>query len=549
VAQFIGPLPDGNYMVGRVDHTMQFGSSGQPSYIVLHTIGGTVGMADLRFKNPSSEASAHYGVALDGTVVQWVGESDTAYHAGSWDMDLASIGIEHEDGGQPDAPRSDALYSASSALVREICLRYAIPISRDWIIKHQEVPNATTTCPGTLDVERIVSMATGTWDAGSEPVPAPEPTADPVASSPSVTDAFSPPANVDTPQPSPSPAPDAPQPSQPPPPGPDPATQPAQQLLTGEPLRDLATALYGDAGRLPDIYRAIQGIVAESIAASQPTTPPAESVPPPPVAPAAPAPAVGQGTPAAPPAPPAQQPPLAEKLSGGSQGFVFGLQIIYLAALGALAGIYFTNRSLINLPETLGPLPVAVPWFGALGAVLISLVGVTEHRRDWDQSYRFWHWSRPVLGASFGAISVLIFEAGILAVGSTPTASTQNVPRNLLYFLAAFVVGYREETFRELIKRLTDIIFSPGPIGTPGLAVSSMSPPVGPAAGGTALTLLGTGLTDTDSVRFGSAPAQFHIDGDTQVTVTSPPGQAGAAVSVVVTAKSATAAAGPFTYT
>jgi hypothetical protein len=530
VAQFIGPLPDGNYMVGRVDHTMRFGSSGQPSYIVLHTIGGTVGMADLRFKNQSSEASAHYGVALDGTVVQWVGESDTAYHAGSWDMDLASIGVEHEDGGQTDAPRSDVLYSASSALVREICLRYGIPISREWILKHQEVPNATTTCPGALDVERIVSMATGTWDAGSEPVPAPEPVVDSGPSLPQAADPFTPPTNVDTPQPPPSP------PS-------DPAAPPLRPQLRAEPLRDLAATLYGDAGRWPDIYQAIQGVVAQSLAASQPATPPVESVPPPPAGPAA-----GLPTPTAPPASPTLPPP-GEKLRGGGQVFVFGLQIVYLAALGALAGIYFTNRGLINLPETLGPLPVAVPWFGALGAVLISLVGVTQHRHDWDPSYRFWHWSRPVLGASFGAISVLIFEAGILAVGSTPTASTQNVPRNLLYFLAAFVVGYREETFRELIKRLTDVIFSPGPTGTAGLAVGSMSPQSGPAVGGTVVMVLGTGLTDTDSVRFGTAQAQFHIDGDAQVTVTSPPGQAGATVNVVVTAKSATAAAGPFTYT
>jgi hypothetical protein len=249
-----------------------------------------------------------------------------------------------------------------------------------------------------------------------------------------------------------------------------------------------------------------------------------------------------------PPPSPAQPVPPTEKLRGGSQGFIFGLQVAYLAALGALAAIYFTNRALISLPETLGPLPIAVPWFGALGAVLISLVGVTEHRRDWDPSYRFWHWSRPVLGASFGAISVLIFEAGILAVGSAPIASPENVPRNLLYYLAAFVVGYREETFRELVKRLTDVIFSPGPAGTAGLAISSMSPQSGPAAGGTAVTVLGTGLTDTDSVRFGTANAQFHIDGDTQVTVTTPPGRAGATVNVVVTAKSATATAGPFTY-
>jgi hypothetical protein len=248
------------------------------------------------------------------------------------------------------------------------------------------------------------------------------------------------------------------------------------------------------------------------------------------------------------PLPPPQSPPQ-QKPWGGSQGVIFSLQIVYLTILAALAIIYFTNRGLIDLPESLGPVPVAVPWFGALGAVLISLVGVTEHRNDWDPAYRFWHWSRPLLGASFGSISVLIFQAGILAVGTTPAAGQLNTPKNLLYFLVAFVVGYREETFRELIKRLTDVIFSPGPSpSSSGPAISSISPQSGPAAGGTIVTALGSGLSQTDSVRFGVTPAKFHLDGDSQITVTTPPGQAGTTVSVSVGAKVASIGAGTFTY-
>jgi hypothetical protein len=239
--------------------------------------------------------------------------------------------------------------------------------------------------------------------------------------------------------------------------------------------------------------------------------------------------------------------PKPEKEWGGSKPAVFAIQIIYLTILAVLAIIYFTDRASIGLPESLGPVSIAVPWYGALGAVLISLVGVTQHRSDWDPAYRFWHWSRPLLGASFGSISVLIFQAGILAVGSTPSASSKDVPRNLLYYIVAFAVGYREETFRELMKRLTDVIFSPGP-SAGAAVVSSMSPQSGPAAGGTLVTLLGSGFKDTDGVRFGSVPAKFHIDGDSQVTVTSPPGQPRTTVSVTVTAQSATAVAGTFTY-
>jgi len=470
---------------------------------------GSVRSADAKFKNPASQISAHYGVGLDGRVVQWVAESDTAFHAGNSDMDLSSIGIEHEDDGNYDAPRTDALYSASSSLVREICQRYGIPISRQWIIKHSEVPGAATRCPDALDIDRIVTMAEGA-----------QAPAQPIAESPA-------PAVATTE-----------------PPGPQPATtqQAGQPQPIADALREISANVYGDPSRWQDIYDAIKGVVADAPGLGHLLAAPSDqSIPQPDAAGPAgsPSPAAVVGV---------QGPPPPTKLWGGSQGAIFSLQIFYLTILAVLAIIYFTDRSLINLPESLGPISVAVPWFGALGAVVISLVGTTEHRQDWDPSYRFWHWSRPLLGASFGSVSVLIFQAGILAVGSTPTANPQSVPRNLLYYLVAFVVGYREETFRELIKRVTDIILSPGPGGA-GPAVGSMSPQTGPASGGTAVTVLGSGLKNTDTIRFGAVPAKFRIDGDSQITITSPPGQTGASVTVTVAAKAATAMAGTFTYT
>jgi hypothetical protein len=74
-------------------------------------------------------------------------------------MNQSSIGIEHEDGGNATAPRSDALYKASALLVADLCSFYGIPISREHILMHREVAQKPTACPGTLDIERIIKMA------------------------------------------------------------------------------------------------------------------------------------------------------------------------------------------------------------------------------------------------------------------------------------------------------------------------------------------------------------------------------------------------------
>jgi hypothetical protein len=61
------------------------------------------------------------------------------------------------------------------------------------------------------------------------------------------------------------------------------------------------------------------------------------------------------------------------------------VDVLYLLVLFALALIYLTDlhSSLpLKLPASLGSLPIGVPWFGALGAVMISLSGAFDHRED-----------------------------------------------------------------------------------------------------------------------------------------------------------------------
>ena len=66
-------------------------------------------------------------------------------------------------------------------------------------------------------------------------------------------------------------------------------------------------------------------------------------------------------------------------------------------------------------------------------------------------------------------------------------------------------------------------------------AVTGIFPASGPAAGGTSVTITGTGFTGATGVCFGEGAAQpFTVDSATQITATSPPGQDGALSSLQV---------------
>jgi hypothetical protein len=94
---------------------------------------------------------------------------------------------------------------------------------------------------------------------------------------------------------------------------------------------------------------------------------------------------------------------------GGSPLAIFGVQLAYLAILAALALIYFSRRQWIPFPDKLGPIPIGVVWFGALGGSIISISGLVDHRHDWDEGIKFWHWTRPLIGAFLAVVAVLGF--------------------------------------------------------------------------------------------------------------------------------------------
>jgi hypothetical protein len=81
--------------------------------------------------------------------------------------------------------------------------------------------------------------------------------------------------------------------------------------------------------------------------------------------------------------------------------------------------------------------------------------------------------------------------------------------------------------------------------------VTAISPTSGPAAGGTSVTITGTGFTSAALVRFGGTSAtSFAVNSDTSISAISPAGTGTIDITVVAAqAASATSAADRFTYT
>lgn len=84
-------------------------------------------------------------------------------------------------------------------------------------------------------------------------------------------------------------------------------------------------------------------------------------------------------------------------------------------------------------------------------------------------------------------------------------------------------------------------------VATP--TATAIAPSAGPTSGGTAATVTGTGLTTTQSVTVDGATAPFTVISDTELSIVTPPGTAGAAdVDITTTGGTATLTGG-FTYT
>jgi N-acetylmuramoyl-L-alanine amidase len=115
-------------------------------YIVIHDTEVAYEPTIALFQNPLAYVSAHYVLrSADGDVTQMVGTDDVAWHAGNWWINIHAVGIENEGFAlQGYDWYTERLYLSLARLTRYLADRYGIPLDRDHIIGHDEVPGPTS---------------------------------------------------------------------------------------------------------------------------------------------------------------------------------------------------------------------------------------------------------------------------------------------------------------------------------------------------------------------------------------------------------------------
>jgi hypothetical protein len=111
--------------------------------IVIHVAEGSYSGTVSWLENCAAGASAHYVVSSKGGMAQCVRNENIAWHAGWWDTNTHSIGIEHA--GYIDNPEwfTRSMYHTSARLSAWLCKKYKIPIDRKHIISHSQVPGCS----------------------------------------------------------------------------------------------------------------------------------------------------------------------------------------------------------------------------------------------------------------------------------------------------------------------------------------------------------------------------------------------------------------------
>jgi N-acetyl-anhydromuramyl-L-alanine amidase AmpD len=126
-------------------------------YIVIHDTEGSYGSAINHFQDPLSYVSGNYIIrSSDGAITEMVRPSDVSWGAGNWYVNMHAINIEHEGvATQGGTWYTEAMYQSSATLVQWLAAKYHIPLDRQHILGHDNIPALSG-----------ARMASRHWDPG-----------------------------------------------------------------------------------------------------------------------------------------------------------------------------------------------------------------------------------------------------------------------------------------------------------------------------------------------------------------------------------------------
>jgi IPT/TIG domain len=169
---------------------------------------------------------------------------------------------------------------------------------------------------------------------------------------------------------------------------------------------------------------------------------------------------------------------------------------------------------------------------GALGGVIhaIRSLGWYVGNRKLVWSWAPWYALLPLLGSLVALVFYLVIRGGFFSPQASAQAGTPNVFgfvafSALIGMFTNQAVAKLKETFEALLaahEEGKDRIAS-------AVSIKELQPNQGPQAGGTAVTITGTGFTADTRVKFGAQLAtQVTFNSATEIVATTPPQAAGA---------------------
>ncbi len=218
---------------------------------------------------------------------------------------------------------------------------------------------------------------------------------------------------------------------------------------------------------------------------------------------------------------------------------VIAVIVIAIAIAGTLLAVRLTGSHPVTLPavtsvspdsgSTVGGTTVIVTGTGLAHATVVRFGGVAGTITA-DSGTQITVTSPP----STGTVDTTVTTAAITAGSGTQITGTGTVN---ITVTTPVGTSHLTDTDRYTYT-------------APRPAVSGLSPNGGTTAGGSTVTITGTGLAGATGVLFGAAAAAITADSSTQITVTSPPGTGTVTITVTTPAgTSLTTAAGHYIYT
>ena len=119
-----------NYSSGKNDTKREINDI---NGVVIHVGEGSNSSIINWLQNPTARSSSHYVVSKTGKITAMVYDEKIAWHAGNWNFNKQTIGIEHEGYSGNKKSFTEKMYRSSAKLTRYLIAKWKIPPTHLWV--------------------------------------------------------------------------------------------------------------------------------------------------------------------------------------------------------------------------------------------------------------------------------------------------------------------------------------------------------------------------------------------------------------------------------